>query len=62
MSYLDLCVVHPRGGVGQVPRLGEPLLDGYLEFVAAGADRTPCWRWRLTSRSSSAWSVRLPGR
>jgi site-specific recombinase XerD len=32
MSYRDLCVLSPAG---DVPRLGEPLLDGYLEFVAA---------------------------
>ena len=35
MSYLDLCVICPPGVAGHVPRLGEPLLDGYLEFVAA---------------------------
>ena len=35
MSYLDLCVTRPAGVPGEVPRLGEPLLDGYLDFVAA---------------------------
>lgn len=35
MSYLDLCVTRPPGVAGDVPRLGEPLLDRYLEFVAA---------------------------
>jgi integrase/recombinase XerD len=35
MSYLDLCVIRPPGVAGDVPRLGEPQLDCYLEFVAA---------------------------
>lgn len=35
MSYLDLCVTRPTAVAGDVPRLGEPLLDRYLEFVAA---------------------------
>src|SRR5215217_9144046 len=35
MSYVDLCVTGPAGAAGGGPRLGEPLLDGYLEFVAA---------------------------
>src|SRR5215213_11946121 len=35
MSYVDLCVTRPAGAAGGGPRLGEPLLDGYLEFVAA---------------------------
>ena len=35
MSYVDLCVTRPAGAAGDGPRLGEPLLDGYLEFVAA---------------------------
>lgn len=35
MSYLDLCVTRPSGVAGDVPRLGEPQLDRYLEFVAA---------------------------
>lgn len=35
MSLFDLCVMRPaRVAGGGVPRLGEPLLDGYLEFVA----------------------------
>lgn len=35
MSYLDLCVTRPPGVAGDVPRLGEPQLDRYLEFVSA---------------------------
>jgi integrase/recombinase XerD len=35
MSYLDLCVTRPAGVPAEPPRLGEPLLDGYLDFVGA---------------------------
>ena len=35
MSYVDLCVTRSTGLAEDVPRLGEPLLDTYLDFVAA---------------------------
>jgi hypothetical protein len=35
-----LCLQRPAG---EPPRLGEPLLDEYLRFVAAGVGRTRCW-------------------
>ena len=35
MSYVDLCVTRPPGVPGAMPRVGDPLLDSYLEFVAA---------------------------
>ena len=43
MPFIDPCLIRSSGPSGDlVLRLGVPLLDDYLEFVAARARRTRC--------------------
>jgi hypothetical protein len=50
VSYVDLRLTRSSSlGDAAGVRLGEPLLDAYLEFRGgAGAGRTRCWLWRST--------------
>ncbi len=49
MDAADACVVSSRDGRGGlVVRIGIPLADVYLEFLAGGAGRILCWRLRMT--------------